>query len=341
MQKASECKLIRFIDPDYNDLFYLLDGESIDIIYKNGERKQHKCQYLDEAHVKVGHNDLHICQLAEMMVNNGHSCKPVYPLEEISLKAISLHQRELFASRKAMREAFWSWRFIIRDEWDGEKNIPRVSMKWADIHAEKASVKRLCESVQVANRLRACLLTSVQKVTEFCTQRKYSKPYPDESFYDFVASSHSSVHYIRIHIDRQVVVTVYCCRRSEMDKRQDLVAHHAKNLLKDKFTIDHENGLATNEYYNPDSSAGGELVCNKMSFAEIADIARKTSDEESFWDCFDGAAEQTYTSITDKDFREAVMTFVNAPADFRWRDTTTTKALIALAMDYTKSQKTE
>jgi|GEM_PF-4507454 len=335
MLSASDCKLIRFIDPQYNDLFYLLDGELLEITHSDGEKRQPKCQYIGETHVKVGRENYHICQLAEILERNGSKAKPVYPLTHVTLDSLTRHQREMVKSRKAMREAYWTWRFIIRDEWDGEKDVPRVSMKWENIRADRASVKRLRESMQVANQLRACLLTSVSKVTEKCSSRDADKTVPSESLYDFAVSSRTLVHYVRIHIDRQVIVTVYCCRRTEIDTRHELVAAHARILQSDKFTIDHDNGFVLNEYYNPDSSAGGELVHNKLSFIGIADIARKTSSEEAFWDCFDSEAKQTCTSITDKNFRAAVLAFLHDPADFRWRDTTTTKAIIALAQAQT------
>ena len=342
MKKASECKLIRFIDPHYNDLFYLLDGDLLDgdlldITHKDGKKRQVKCQYIDETRIKVGREDYHICQLAELLERNGSTAKPAHPLSDITLESLNLHQKNMMANRKALRNAFWSWRFIIRDEWDGEKDVPRVSMKWEDNHAEKASVMHLRESVQIANRLRAGLLTSLQKVKEMCADRAADETIPGESLYDFVVSSHTLVHYIRIHIDKQVIATVYCCQRTEMDMRYDLVSHHAKDLMTDKFTVDFANGYVDNVYYNPDSNAGGELVRNRLSFTEIVNIANKTSSEETFWDCFDSEARQTYTSITDKDFRAVILSFVNDPADYRWRDTTTTMALIALARAHAKT----
>ena len=66
-KEASELKLIRFIDSDYNDLFFLPDGANIRLTYANGEERILSCKYMDEYHLKAGSEVFHICQFAELM----------------------------------------------------------------------------------------------------------------------------------------------------------------------------------------------------------------------------------------------------------------------------------
>ena len=45
-------RMIRFIDPEYNTLFYIPDGDSIVMIWLNGNKAVRRCSYVDDLHVK-------------------------------------------------------------------------------------------------------------------------------------------------------------------------------------------------------------------------------------------------------------------------------------------------
>lgn len=75
-----EPKLIRFIDINYNNLFFLPDGESIRLTYPDGDERIRPCKYMGEYHMKVGHEVFHICQFAEFMERNGTRYAPENPL---------------------------------------------------------------------------------------------------------------------------------------------------------------------------------------------------------------------------------------------------------------------
>ena len=74
-----EPKLIRFIDSNYTNLFFLPDGANIRLTYTNGERRILPCKYMDEYHLKAGKEVFHICQFAEIMERNGATCAPEKP----------------------------------------------------------------------------------------------------------------------------------------------------------------------------------------------------------------------------------------------------------------------
>ena len=50
----SEKKVIRFIDRRGNELFTILDGEKITVLYANGKQIDFRCKYIDEANIRIG-----------------------------------------------------------------------------------------------------------------------------------------------------------------------------------------------------------------------------------------------------------------------------------------------
>lgn len=74
-------RMIRFIDSDYNNLFFLKDGESILLTRYDGEKMVRPCTFLDECHTKVGYTVFHICEFAERMERAGTTYEPERPLE--------------------------------------------------------------------------------------------------------------------------------------------------------------------------------------------------------------------------------------------------------------------
>ena len=74
---------IRFINPDYKELFRIPDGGKIRITYPDGERREEICRYIDPYHVEVGFgstNIFHICQFAERMAENRAKVMPLDPV---------------------------------------------------------------------------------------------------------------------------------------------------------------------------------------------------------------------------------------------------------------------
>ncbi len=70
-------KGIRFITPDYKELFRIPDGDKIRINQPDGTHFDRTCRYIDECHLEVGSGLYHICQLAELMERNGNTVIPL------------------------------------------------------------------------------------------------------------------------------------------------------------------------------------------------------------------------------------------------------------------------
>ncbi len=79
-------KMIRFIDSNYTDLFFIPDGGNIVLTFSDGKKAVRACTFLDEYHVQIGKEPgrgevLHICQFAEIMEKNGTAYAPEKPPE--------------------------------------------------------------------------------------------------------------------------------------------------------------------------------------------------------------------------------------------------------------------
>ncbi len=77
-------KGIRFITPEYKELFRVADGDKVRIVTSNGEQRDRTVRYIDEYHMELGSglydNLYHICEFAERMKTSG--CREVIPLRE-------------------------------------------------------------------------------------------------------------------------------------------------------------------------------------------------------------------------------------------------------------------
>lgn len=62
-------KGIRFISPDYRELFRIADGDKVRIVRSDGEVNDRVCRYIDDYHFELGNSMglFHICEFAEKM----------------------------------------------------------------------------------------------------------------------------------------------------------------------------------------------------------------------------------------------------------------------------------
>jgi hypothetical protein len=79
----SDNREIRFIDPNYNELFRIPDGGRIVVTRPMGEiypgvQEQWvgTCRYLDELHVNINGECFHCCQFAEIQARIGSTVEP-------------------------------------------------------------------------------------------------------------------------------------------------------------------------------------------------------------------------------------------------------------------------
>ena len=68
---------IRFITPDYKEIFRIPDGDKVRITLSTDETLDRVCRYIDDYHLEVGNNLYHICEFAERMERNGNTVIPL------------------------------------------------------------------------------------------------------------------------------------------------------------------------------------------------------------------------------------------------------------------------
>ena len=70
-------KGIRFITPQYEEIFRIPDGDTVRIVDSNDLYIDECCRYIDDYHLQVGQKLYHICQFAEIMEANGNTVIPI------------------------------------------------------------------------------------------------------------------------------------------------------------------------------------------------------------------------------------------------------------------------
>ena len=88
---------IRFIDPDYRELFRIPDGGHIRITHSDGSKLELSCRYIDDTHVEIGSpfersEIYHVCQFAEIMDRDGCTVQPAGPTMGTQHRATHLSQ---------------------------------------------------------------------------------------------------------------------------------------------------------------------------------------------------------------------------------------------------------
>ena len=66
---------IRFITSNYDELFRITDGSTIQVTFPDRQFVE-KCSYIDDYHTKIGNSVYHICQYAEILEQNDARCEP-------------------------------------------------------------------------------------------------------------------------------------------------------------------------------------------------------------------------------------------------------------------------
>lgn len=89
-----EERSIRFITPEYDDLFTLPDGAKLLLQYPDGSTKTVPCKaYPDGHHFTLGNGSvLHICQFAELCRKNGITYAPAHSLPEDVVNTYEIYQ---------------------------------------------------------------------------------------------------------------------------------------------------------------------------------------------------------------------------------------------------------
>ncbi|MFR3305820.1 MAG: YodL domain-containing protein [Faecalibacterium prausnitzii] len=80
---------VRFIDPQYNELFRVPDGGVVQMTYPDGHQRSEVVEYIDDYHMKIGSSVQHICEFAERMARS-HAIVEPEPLTQQEQRAWNL-----------------------------------------------------------------------------------------------------------------------------------------------------------------------------------------------------------------------------------------------------------
>lgn len=121
-------------------------------------------------------------------------------------------------------------------------------------------------------------------------------------------------------------------------KNHDYVDENYSEFCKDKFYTDTKNQKVEIVYYNPDSSEGGQLVYDNISFDVLKDAFNESKTEEQFWENLYSYAYQTLTDITTPEFASEAKAFVKNPCDYIGRNKNTMDTLKKLVFPVQEKQ---
>lgn len=93
-------------------------------------------------------------------------------------------------------------------------------------------------------------------------------------------------------------------------------------------------------YYNPDSTAGGQLVYNEFSFELIREAAKQDTIPK-FYDYLNSNCKQSLMDIDSPEFMEYLKEFMEQDADYLKDNKETANAMIKAANEDKKRNKTE
>lgn len=98
-------------------------------------------------------------------------------------------------------------------------------------------------------------------------------------------------------------------RHFAVDKEGSVIGNYAPNTgYDDAFFVDRSNRI-TWIYYNPDSTAGGQYVVNRISPEKILDAAQKGLSPEDFFDYLESVADQILADVGTNSFSWAEKQF--------------------------------
>jgi len=98
---------VRFIDPQYNELFRVPDGGIVQVTYPDGHQYSEKVEYLGAYHMRIGSSVQHICEFAERMARN-HAIVEPEPLTQQDYRAWNL-EYDYYLTVQAADNGSWEY----------------------------------------------------------------------------------------------------------------------------------------------------------------------------------------------------------------------------------------
>ncbi len=306
-------KEIRFIDSQYNELFRIPDGSEITIHYPDGHSENRTCRYIDDYHTYINDVCFHICQFAEIMERNNQTYTPTqkYKLENIS-------QEEFLFMYDAKDDVRRGCIGYVRADFGAEKEF---YTNWFSEDKSLRNDEFAYEIDNVINYFRANpstpLLKSRADMSAVCHKLKPNTFVANKDIRGFKVKTEKHTYYFKCKpMPGGYDLYLYCYNSEELCKYLDLnfVRDNYGEICKDKF-FKTDNGLRE-VYYNPEATAGGQLVESNFSFDDIKKVSKYHKNKEHFFSHLEALGKVYLHDVGTDEFRGMAKWFIEKKADF-------------------------
>ena len=333
-------KEIKFIDSRYNELFKIPDGSQILITYENGEKRRATCKYIDDYHTEIDGRCYHICQWAELIEQNGRACVPatasMYSLENINQEEFEfMYAKEDESINRGcighLRADFDTGKSFFHSWWPETEDLKTPEFKE---EFDKVIAYFRKESDTPILKSRADMYNN-------CFRLNPTRGAADKDICGFKVVTDNHTYYLRCNPRvGEYNLYAYCYNTQALDKFRNtrFVEQHFDDVFQDKFF---KTDFGFEEiYYNPDSTAGGQLVYNEFPF-ELIREASKQDTIFKFYEYLNSNCKQSLVDIDSSEFMNNFKDFIESKPDFLKDNKETANAMIKAANDRKKQHKTE
>ena len=333
-------KEIRFIDSHYNELFRIPDGGQIMITTHDGGKIRANCKYIDEYHTDIDGRCYHICQWAELNEQNGRTYapaeSPLYTLENITPDEFE------FMYAKEDENIDRGCIGHLRADFDTGKSF--FSTWWPENDSLKTQEFK-DEFNKVINYFRkeseTPILKSRSDMYNNCFNLKPTRSATDKEVSGFKVVTEKHTYYLRCKPRLgEYNLYAFCYNTQALDKFRNtrFVEQNFDAVNQDKFF---KTDYGFEEiYYNPDSTAGGQLVYNEFSFELIREASKQDS-MMKFYNYLNSGCKQYCVDIDSAEFMDYLKDFMEREPDYLKDNKETANAMIKAANEDKKRNKTE
>lgn len=318
-----ENKEIRFIDSSYNELFRIKDGESITVKFPDGTSLDRKCKYIDDYHTEIGSNVFHICEFAEIMERNGSTYRPK-DVPKYELEKVEQNEFEFVFKQNESDKLNRGCICYIRCYFDNSvyERLQTDSMIENKDNYNKHHTndfRRECDNVINYFRFQADMPILKNRITMHNTayDLKAERFSSDKDVCGYKVTTDKNVYYIKCDARKDTYnAYIYCYDKQALQTYKDLkfVEQNYGDIDVDKF-FKTTNGV-TEMYYNPDASAGGQIVELTILKDDIAEAAQMSKTPQEFFSNLEGLSKGTLCDVGTDKFRETAEYLMESKADF-------------------------
>ena len=333
-------KEILFIDTNYNELFRLKDGGEITITRRTGETHHCRCFYLNEKEAMIDGVTYNVSHFIQMLEDIGSTVKPKdlieYKLEQVEQSEFRfMFAKEVENENRGcighLRADFDTGKAFFSTWWPENENLRTQEFK--------------DEFEKVINYFRKeayfSLLKSRSDMYNVCSVLRPTKYEGNSDISGFKVVTDKHTYYFRCNPRLgEYNLYAYCYNNQELNRYRNkmFVEQNFDAVFQDKF-FKTEYGFEE-IYFNPDSTAGGQLVYNEFSFELIREASKQDSIEK-FFDYLNSNCKQSLMDIDSPEFMDYLKEFMEQDADYLKDDKETANAMIKAANEDKKQSKTE